>query len=61
MGAVLEKADSDNYMTKYDNSIHSREHISEMTKTFSILLCLVFVAAAQHLDSATDREEKVGQ
>ena len=34
---------------------------SDMTKTFSILLSLVFVAAAQHLDSATGSGEKVGR
>ena len=35
--------------------------ISDMTKTFSLLLSLVFVATAQHLDSTRRGGEKVGE
>ena len=55
------KIDLIRYNNEWQNYIQDTFQISDMTKTFSLLLSLVFVATAQHLDSTRRGGEKVGE
>ena len=55
------KIDLMKYNNEWRNYIQDTFQISDMTKTFSLLLSLVFVATAQHLDSTRRGGEKVGE